>query len=348
MKSETDVTIEELKSELAKLKARNELLHAAIEASPAGILIATAPDGVIEFWNSSALGIRGDDSERLTGIPAEMHPATWQTFRPDGSFFEFDELPMSRALLFGETNTGVEVVICRPNGDERWVSANAAPVKDAEGNIVAGVVVFPDITDRRQSEAELKRFRGIVEVSPDLVAMTSPDSEILYLNPSGYELCGLPIGSQLNGFSLQDLLTEDSQREFDDKALPAATKTGIWQGDGMIAGTSGEEIPVSLLVIAHRNAKDEISYLSIGMRDLRSEHELESRLKQSREIEDAMRRAKGVAHDIGNMNMVVDSYAATIADSLDEDDPRRKDLDMIRNAATRSKRLADALLGQRS
>ena len=137
--------------ELARTQA---LLLAAIEQSPAGILIADAPDVRIRVANSAALGIRGESPLPLTEIPVELHPEHWQTFYPDGTPYAGKDLPLSQAILEGRTIRNEEVIIRRPSGEDRWVFANAAPVRDAEGNIVAGVVVFPDITELKRAQEE--------------------------------------------------------------------------------------------------------------------------------------------------------------------------------------------------
>jgi PAS domain S-box-containing protein len=141
--------------ELAKVQA---LLLAAVEQTPAGILIADAPDVTIRVANAAALGIRGETTEPLTDIPVELHPEHWQVFHPDGTRFAPEELPLSRAILEGKTSRNVEAVIRRKTGEDRWVLANAAPVRNARGEIVAGVVVFPDVTELKRAEEERRNL----------------------------------------------------------------------------------------------------------------------------------------------------------------------------------------------
>jgi PAS domain S-box-containing protein len=139
-----------------RLAEAQALLLAAIEQSPAGILVAEAPDVTIRVANSAALGIRGESAEALTDIPYELHPSKWQTFRPDGSIFPGEELPLSQAVLKGKTSRNVEAIIRRPDGSDRWVLANAAPVRNAKGEITGGIVVFPDVTDSRRADLMLQ------------------------------------------------------------------------------------------------------------------------------------------------------------------------------------------------
>ncbi|MGD8453896.1 MAG: ATP-binding protein [Phycisphaerae bacterium] len=136
------------------LRTAESLLHAAIEQSPAGVVVAQAPDGQICLANSAALEIRGAEASLVTNIPASLHAERWQLYHADGRPCPPEEQPLLRAVLHGETNRNVELRIRRDNGEDRWVLANAAPVRDARGRIVAGVVVFTDVTDAKRAEHE--------------------------------------------------------------------------------------------------------------------------------------------------------------------------------------------------
>ncbi len=162
-KEQLEQDIAERKRAEEKLAETQALLAAAVEQTPAGILIAEAPDVRIRLANPAALGIRGEPAESLTDIPVDLHPRRWQTFYPDGRPVPPEELPLSRAVLRGETCRNVEVIIRRSDGQDRCVLANAAPVRNPRGQIVAGVVVFPDITERKQAEQELQRKNEEIE-----------------------------------------------------------------------------------------------------------------------------------------------------------------------------------------
>ncbi len=156
-----DISIrKQAEQELAEARS---LLVAAVEQTPAGVLIADAPDVRIRMVNSAALGIRGSSSEALTDIPVGLHPRNWQTFYPDGTPYDPRDLPLSKAVLKGRTTVNEEVIIRRSNGEDRWVLANAAPVRNPAGDIVAGVVVFADITDRKYAEDEIHRLNEELE-----------------------------------------------------------------------------------------------------------------------------------------------------------------------------------------
>ena len=189
--------ITEAKRAQEELAKAQNLLLAAIEQTPAGILIADAPDGRIRLANSAALGIRGAAGVPLTDIPIERHPESWQVYHPDGSPFAAEDLPLSQAVLYGKTVRDVDALISHADGVKRWVLASAAPVRGPDGTVVAGVVVFPDITERKRAEAELRaseeRFAKAFDLSPDAIIISiMEDGRIIDANAgllrlSGYE-----------------------------------------------------------------------------------------------------------------------------------------------------------------
>ncbi len=131
------------------------MLQSALAQSPSGILIADAPDVTIRWANEAALTIRGRSDVALTGIDVSKHSVSWQTFRLDGTHMPSEELPLSRAILKGETVRNEEVIIRHASGEDRYVSANSAPIRNSAGEITAGIVVFHDITERKKTEQKL-------------------------------------------------------------------------------------------------------------------------------------------------------------------------------------------------
>ncbi len=144
-----DIT-ERMKYEEEKEKLSG-LLYAAIEQSPVGLLIADAPDVNIQLVNSSALAIRGETDKVLSGIGVDKH-LNWDVRYLDGTPVDPPDLPLSKAVLKGETTHDDRLIIMRDSGEARHVLVSAAPVKNSRGEVNAGVVVILDITDAINTE----------------------------------------------------------------------------------------------------------------------------------------------------------------------------------------------------
>ena len=135
-----------------------DMLQAAMDNSQAGIAIADAPDGKLRYVNDAALLIRGKGKEEIVnGVGITEYVASWQIFHLDGTPYKEDEVPLARAVLYGET-CSEEFIIRRADEVDRVVWANAAPIRDARDEVVAGIVVFLDVTERKQAEAEHEKL----------------------------------------------------------------------------------------------------------------------------------------------------------------------------------------------
>jgi len=338
--SETEST---LRDRLAALERENTMLKAALKASPAGILIATAPDGVITHWNPAAIGIRGADADTLTDIPIASHPKRWQTFHPDGTLYRPEELPLSRAILSEETCFGEDVIIRDGGGLERWVSGHAAPIYN-DDVLIGGVVVFPDITERKNTELALRRFRRLTESSPDLIAMVREDGGLLYLNPAGRRLRGIGQETDISQESLAAFFPAREARLVVQHGARKALDAGLYQTETTLLGPDGGSFPVALTMIGHPPNEREAAYLSVVMQDLRPIHQLQRQLNKSQRLEALGRLAGGVAHDFNNMLTIITNYTELIREGLPEGDQRREDTGHILLAAERSAALCKQLL----
>jgi PAS domain S-box-containing protein len=158
-----DIT-ERKRAEVA-LRETQVILQAAMDQSPAGIAIADAPDGKLRYVNDAGLNIRGGDRQSIVnGVGIDNYVASWKLFDLNGKPLQSDEVPLARAVMFGETNSR-EFIIRRKEGEERIVLGNAAPIKDESGKVVAGIVVFSDITERKLAEEALEKAMADLERS---------------------------------------------------------------------------------------------------------------------------------------------------------------------------------------
>jgi len=145
-----------LDQRIEELTETKGLLESSIAQSPSGIVIADAPDVNIRLANTAALDILGADQDTLTGINVTKYSPVWDIYRPDGTSYPPEQLPLSRAVMQGEVTHNEELIIHNAQGKKYWVSTNAAPIRDADGNITSGIVVFHDITKRKQAEQAIE------------------------------------------------------------------------------------------------------------------------------------------------------------------------------------------------
>jgi len=135
------------------------MLETSLTQSPAAIVIADAPDVTIRWVNPAALAILGETDQPPTETDIRYHAARWQILQPDGSPYPFQELPLSRAILKGEVTRNEEQIIRNAHGETYWTSVNAAPIRNRQGLIISGIVIFHDITDRKRAEEDKAKLQ---------------------------------------------------------------------------------------------------------------------------------------------------------------------------------------------
>lgn len=150
----------ELERRLKELQDERARLRAIIERIPTGLIIAEAPTGRILIDNSQVERILRYPLRALRSI--EEYGA-YDGFHPDGRLYRPEEWPLARAIRNEEEIEGEEIEVLRGDGTRGRVSVSAAPIRDATGKLVAGVVAFQDITERRAAERELARLNAELE-----------------------------------------------------------------------------------------------------------------------------------------------------------------------------------------
>ena len=144
---------EALKKALQQTDFERKRLETILEMSPSAIVIIEAPDGRFSLVNKHAQELYGID---FRGVDLATNVAKVKASRPDGTAYEVDDVPASRALRLGEVRNE-EMIIYNADGKAIPVFVSAGPVRDAQGNITAAIVIFEDISEAKKTEEELKR-----------------------------------------------------------------------------------------------------------------------------------------------------------------------------------------------
>ncbi|HEX8464584.1 MAG TPA: PAS domain S-box protein [Abditibacterium sp.] len=145
----TCTDIEEKKREAEAFAARAAIVEAADDA-----IIGEDLDGNIVTWNGGARRLYGYSAEEVVGRSAAM------LIPPEMP----DELPhILNSIRRGETLEHYETVRVRKDGKRLDVSFTLSPIKDGQGKITGIAGIARDITEAKQSEAELRRSNAELE-----------------------------------------------------------------------------------------------------------------------------------------------------------------------------------------
>lgn len=274
---------ERIKSEEEKHRIL-ETLNTAFDQSPTGIVLADE-NGKVNYINQSGLQIGGKDlSELAVGI--DKYVSNWQLYHLNGDIMQAKEVPLARAVLYGETNS-LEFIIKREDTDVT-ILTNAAPIKDKNNNIIGGVAVFIDISESKEIEKALlesqKRFRRLLqEVSSIAVQGYDENRKVIFWNKASEYLYGYS-SEEAIGKDLLDLIIPDEMRELVEDAIQKMiiTGKGFPAEELVLKRKDGSLVPVlsNHTVIDTSNNKKELYCLDIDLTDRKN---AERDLKESEE-----------------------------------------------------------------
>jgi PAS domain S-box-containing protein len=169
----------------AEAVAAHDLLAAVVEQMPIGVSVGQWPSQKPVFQNEMARRLIGlktasDEASQSELAPGAMHA--------DGTRYRTEELPTYRALLEGESVRDEEIQCVGLDGQAVAISVSASPVRNAEGEIIASVSTFVDLTQRKATEYELAferdKFAAIFRESPAAMALwRGPDLTFEIVNP---------------------------------------------------------------------------------------------------------------------------------------------------------------------
>ncbi len=156
---------ERRKAEQALFKAKNQTeldkkrLETIFETTPAAVVVLEAQNGKISYINKRALQLYGFNA---IGLDLDVSIAKVKPRRSDGSAYPLESGPTRRALKGYET-TNEEMIIERADGVCFPILVSASPIRNTQGKVTAVVVIFQDITERKQMQTKLEEYANNLE-----------------------------------------------------------------------------------------------------------------------------------------------------------------------------------------
>ena len=188
----TDIT----EKKLAELSIRK--LSLAVEQSPVSIVI-TNLDGNIEYANPKACKTTGYTIEELVG----QNPRVLKSGETDSNEYQ---------ALWDNISTGKEwrgiFHNKRKDGELYWESSTITPIQDETGKIINYLAIKEDITQRRNAETEMRKFRMISDMANYGTAIADLNGVMVYSNNEFARMHGYTVDEMI-GQNLRMLHTDE-------------------------------------------------------------------------------------------------------------------------------------------
>ncbi len=160
------------------------------------------------------------------------------------------------------------------------------------------------------------RLHDIVETTPDIVATSTADAQIVYLNAAGRRFAGLTADQPLHELRVDTMHPAWALEIILKEGIPAAIRDGAWQGETAILGPAGEEIPILHFIVPHLRGDGAVAFISSIMRDLsaRKREEIE-RMEMANRYNAAIRASSQLLFDWNSFTNDI-TYAGDVEDFL--------------------------------
>jgi PAS domain S-box-containing protein len=201
---------EALADSLGTAKASSDMerqrLRTLLDVLPVPVAMVDTEGRIVETTpaNETIWGDPANWLRELAEIP--VYPA----LRPDtGQPVARDELPIVRALTYGQSISDEELDFEDAQGQRKVILNSATPIRDRTGAIRGAVSVIQDITERRRLERQVTehaaQLEAIFESIADGVLVTDRQGRVMQMNQASRTLLGLEPKQDPTGWTLPQL-----------------------------------------------------------------------------------------------------------------------------------------------
>jgi PAS domain S-box-containing protein len=251
-------------------------LQAALNRVSDGIIVLDR-DWTCTFLNTAGAALLGRDRGDL------LAREVWPAFSPEvRATFE----PHLREALHTQQVSEFEE---RLDPDGRWFSVRSFPSPDGLTIYFRDITALKELTedhqratqDLREAHAARMRFEALVEASSDFIAIAALDGRVLYLNPGGRALVGLPADLDVSLTTVADYLTPEGIEASLSIEQPAVIRDGRWTGEATLRDhRGGPPIPVTVSSFLIRDQQTQEPFaLATVQRDLTARRDAEEKLR---------------------------------------------------------------------
>jgi PAS domain S-box-containing protein len=246
----------------AEAHEQRERLHVTL-ASIGDAVLATDSQGRVTLLNAAAAALTGwPAAEALGKDITEVFPIVNEYSR------QAVENPVVKTLRAG-TVVGLanQTLLRARDGVERPIDDSGAPIRDRQGRLVGAVLVFRDITERRQAEDAQRRLAALVTSSEDAIIGKTLDGIITSWNQGAERLYGYP-AAEMVGQSIAHLIPPDLPDDL--PAILARLRRGerIQQYETQRVAKDGTRLDVALTISSIRDGTGKILGASTIARDI--------------------------------------------------------------------------------
>jgi PAS domain S-box-containing protein len=289
------------RQQLYETELRRDYLETTLQSIGDAVIVCNS-SGKVTLMNPTAVEVTGWTSEQAKGQPLEsvfriINERTRETV----------ESPVAKVLRFGNVvGLANHTLLVRRDGTEFPIDDSGAPIRDKNGEIVGIVLVFRDITERKQNEEALRqsnasrlRLAAIIDSADDAIVSKDLNGIVSSWNEGASRMFGYSADEML-GQPILRLIPEELHYEEDEilQKIRAGEPTNHYETRR--TKKNGDSVEVSATISPVRDESGRITGASKIARDISNRKRVEKLLVQSEKLAATGRMAATIAHEINN------------------------------------------------
>lgn len=258
----TNRAVQARDNSLAQAREARDLLEITL-TSIGDAVVATDGEGRIVFTNPTARALLRAEESKLTGRPiAEVFRIVNEHTRAPV------ESPVDKVIREGKVvGLANHTILIAQDGTEIPIDDSGAPVRGADGKIRGTVLVFRDISERKEAERTNQLYAGLVESSDDAIITKDLNGVVTSWNKGAERILGYS-AEEMVGRPLAVIAPPDRKQEM--PAILERIKRGerLEHFESVRRGKDGRLVNVSLTVSPILDAGGKIVGASKIARDI--------------------------------------------------------------------------------
>ncbi|MBB5060209.1 PAS domain S-box-containing protein [Granulicella aggregans] len=217
------------------------------------------------------------------------------------------ESPVAKVFREGKVvGLANHTLLVRRDGTEIPIDDSGAPIRDGSGEIAGVVLVFRDITERKQAEEELRqsnesrlRLAAIIDSADDAIISKDLNGMVTSWNEGASKLFGYS-ADEMIGQPILRVIPEELQYEETEILTTIRSGKQINHFETRREKKSGEAFEVSVTISPIRDESGTVIGASKIAREITDRKRVERLLVQSEKLAATGRMAATMAHEINN------------------------------------------------
>ena len=275
--SRAGAELERKRAELDKGRLSNHL-RLLLDSTDEGIY-GMDLQGRCTFINRAAARMIGYAPVNVLG--KHMHTLTHHS-RMNGEAYPPEACPICEVMRSGLGTRVDDEVFWRRDGGAFPVEYATYPIREG-GAISGAVVIFSDISKRREVEAELRKHAAAVEQSTTAVMIVDVTGFIEYVNPRYCQLSGY-IAQEMVGRNRDTLRGEELDVQQYDLSQRSLHEHGEWRGELQNKKKNGDSYWVRQVISAVRDREGRVTHYLILEEDITEQKNAEAQRKRAETV----------------------------------------------------------------